>query len=110
MDEKFIRDRITELRMKKGVSEYKMSYDLGKSRGYIYNISSGKSLPPMKEFLSICDYLEVTPQQFFDSNTKHPELVQKGKRRKWSLNFSQNPFSFSFSFPIIHILVLFLTV
>ena len=77
MDEKFIRDRITELRMKKGVSEYKMSYDLGKSRGYIYNISSGKSLPPMKEFLSICDYLEVTPQQFFDSNTKHPELVQK---------------------------------
>ena len=77
MDEKFIRDRITELRMKKGVSEYKMSYDLGKSRGYIYNISSGKSLPPMKEFLSICEYLEVTPQQFFDSDTKHPELLQK---------------------------------
>lgn len=88
MDEKFIRDRITELRIKKGVSEYKMSYDLGKSRGYIYNISSGKSLPPMKEFLSICDYLEVTPQQFFDSDTKHPELVQKALLSMKDLNES----------------------
>ena len=88
MDEKFIRDRITELRIKKGVSEYKMSYDLGRSRGYIYNISSGKSLPPMKEFLAICDYLEVTPQQFFDSDTKHPELVQTALLSMKDLNES----------------------
>ena len=54
-----------------------MSYDLGKSRGYIYNISSGKSLPPMKEFLSICDYFEITPQQFFDDQVRYPELIQK---------------------------------
>ena len=54
-----------------------MSYDLGHSRGYIYNISSGKALPPMKEFLSICDYFEITPQQFFDDNTNIPELIQK---------------------------------
>lgn len=38
MDEKFIRDRITQLRLQKGVSEYQMSYDLGHSRGYVYNI------------------------------------------------------------------------
>ena len=54
-----------------------MSYDLGHSRGYIYNISSGKALPPLKEFLSICDYLDITPQQFFDDNTNTPELIQK---------------------------------
>jgi transcriptional regulator with XRE-family HTH domain len=77
MEESFIKDRITQLRLKKGVSEYQMSYDLGHSRGYIYNISSGKSLPPMKEFLAICDYLEVTPQQFFDESEEYPELVQK---------------------------------
>ena len=34
MDEKFVRDRITQLRLRKGVSEYQMSYDLGHSRGY----------------------------------------------------------------------------
>ena len=31
MDNEFIRKRITELRIKKGVSEYKMSLDLGHS-------------------------------------------------------------------------------
>lgn len=61
MDEKYIRERITQLRIQKGVSEYKMGYDLGHSRGYVYNISSGKSLPPLKEFLAICDYFEISP-------------------------------------------------
>ncbi|MBE6948976.1 MAG: helix-turn-helix transcriptional regulator [Ruminococcaceae bacterium] len=77
MDENYIRERITQLRLKKGVSEYQMSYDLGHSRGYVYNISSGKALPPMKEFLAICDYFEMTPQQFFDEGTQNPELIQK---------------------------------
>lgn len=77
MDERFIRERITQLRLRKGVSEYQMSYDLGHSRGYVYNISSGKALPPMKEFLTICDYFGLTPQQFFDENTHNPELIQK---------------------------------
>ncbi len=77
MQEDFVRERITQLRLKKGVSEYQMSYDLGHSRGYVYNISSGKALPPLKEFFAICDYFEITPQQFFDESTAHPELIQK---------------------------------
>jgi transcriptional regulator with XRE-family HTH domain len=86
LQEDFIRERITQLRLKKGVSEYKMSYDLGHSRGYVYNISSGKALPPMKEFLAICDYLEVTPQQFFDDSTQNPELIQKAVEGMKQLN------------------------
>ena len=54
-----------------------MSYDLGHSRGYVYNISSGKALPPLKEFLAICDYFQLTPQQLFDESTDNPELIQK---------------------------------
>ena len=77
MYESFVRDRITELRLKKGVSEYKMSYDLGHSRGYIFNISSGKALPPLKEFFAICEYFEITPQQFFDSSLSSPEVIQR---------------------------------
>lgn len=76
MNEDFIRERITALRLKKGVSEYKMSYDLGHSRSYIYNISSGKCLPPMSEFLEICRYLEVTPMEFFDTSVKNPALFK----------------------------------
>ena len=77
MYEDFVRERITQLRLKKGVSEYQMSYDLGHSRGYVYNISSGKALPPLKEFFTICDYFEITPNQFFDTNSQNPELIQK---------------------------------
>lgn len=77
MFEEFVRERITQLRLRKGVSEYQMSYDLGHSRGYVYNISSGKALPPLKEFFAICDYFEITPQEFFDTSTQNPELIQK---------------------------------
>lgn len=76
IDAEFIRTRITQLRLQKGVSEYKMSYDLGHSRSYVYNISSGKSLPPMAEFLQICDYFDITPGQFFDDSSKNPALLQ----------------------------------
>lgn len=76
MDTRFVRDRITQLRLQKGVSEYQMSYDLGHSRSYIYNISSGKSLPPLAEFLQICEYFGITPSQFFDDTCTNPILLQ----------------------------------
>lgn len=86
MDEQFVRDRITQLRLRKGVSEYRMSYALGHSRGYVHNISSGKATPPMKEFLAICEYFELTPQQFFDEGTQSPELIQKAVNGMKQLN------------------------
>ncbi|MDE6087327.1 MAG: helix-turn-helix domain-containing protein [Oscillospiraceae bacterium] len=72
--EDFIRNRITQLRMNKNISEYQMSLDLGHSKSYIQSISSGRAMPSMGEFLSICEYLEVTPKDFFDEHTKNPVL------------------------------------
>lgn len=86
--EKFVRDRITQLRMKKGISEYKLSYDLGHSRGYIYNITSGKSLPPLTELFSICEYFDITPAEFFDDKLANPELIQKAVEGLKKLNDS----------------------
>lgn len=63
-----------------------MSYDLGHSRSYVYNISSGKALPPLSEFLSICDYFGVTPQEFFDEGMKHPALIQTAVEEMKKLN------------------------
>lgn len=77
MTAEFVRERITQLRIQKGVSEYKMSYDLGHSRGYINNISSGKSMPSMLEFFSICEYFSITPIEFFDIGVKNPELLNQ---------------------------------
>ncbi len=76
MDEQFVRNRITELRIKKGVSEYKMSIELGHSKSYIQSISSGKALPSFSEFLYICEYLGVSPKDFFDTNIPDPQAVR----------------------------------
>lgn len=76
MDAKYVQERITQLRLQKGVSEYKMSYDLGHSRGYINNISSGKTLPSMTEFFAICEYFEITPIEFFDTKLSDPKLAK----------------------------------
>lgn len=74
MDVEFVRECITQLRIQKGVSEYKMIYDLGHSRGYINNISSGKTLLSMTELLAICDYFGISPVEFFDTKSNNPKL------------------------------------
>jgi len=54
-----------------------MSLDLGHSKSYIQSISSGRALPSMTEFLSICDYLEISPKIFFDDGIDNPNLIQE---------------------------------
>jgi len=75
--EKFVRDRITQLRLRKGISEYQLSHDLGHSRSYIYNITSGKALPPLAGLFTICEYFDITPREFFDDRLSSPELIHK---------------------------------
>ncbi|MBQ3100287.1 MAG: helix-turn-helix transcriptional regulator [Clostridia bacterium] len=77
MNAEFVRERITQLRLQKDVSEYKMSYDLGHSRGYINNISSGKALPSLSELFAICDYFGITVIDFFDNSVNNPRLLYK---------------------------------
>lgn len=77
MTAKFVRDRITDLRIQKGVSEYKMSYDLGHSRGYINNISSGKALPSLAELFAICEYFGISAVEFFNEKVENPQLMQE---------------------------------
>lgn len=73
----FIRDRITDFRMKLGVSEYQMSLELGQNRGYIQSISSGKAMPSLSGFLNICDYFQITPREFFDNSVEEPTTLNE---------------------------------
>lgn len=86
MDELFIRQRITQLRIQKNVSEYKMSMDLGHSKGYIQSISSGRALPSMSEFLTICDYFGITPLEFFDTNENEVILLKELNKEVSEMN------------------------
>ena len=63
--DEFIRSRITELRIRKDVSEHKMSLDLDKSGSYIRGITNGAALPSLKELFNIIAYFEMTPIEFF---------------------------------------------
>ena len=66
MYENFVPERLAELRTRKGVSARDMSLSLGQANNYINNIENKKSLPSMPSFFYICEYLGVTPQEFFD--------------------------------------------
>ena len=65
MREAFIGNRIAELVNARQISTDKMSDDLAQSKDYIDNIIEHKQFPSMQSFLSICDYLELSPAEFF---------------------------------------------
>ena len=68
--------RLAQLRSKKGVSARDMSLSIGQNHAYINNIESGKALPSMTIFFYICEYLNITPCEFFDTNSKNPEKLK----------------------------------
>ncbi len=74
-DTKFIAERITKLRMEHKVSEYQLSLDLGFSKGYIQAISSGNILPSLGALYKICEYFNITPEQFFSGNNSDSRLM-----------------------------------
>ena len=76
MYEDFLPERLAKLRTQKGVSARDMSLSLGQANNYINNIENKKSLPSMQAFFYICEYLEVTPQEFFDDENAHPEMLR----------------------------------
>lgn len=72
--------RLANLRMQKGVSAREMSLALGMNTSYINSIECGKALPAMKQFFYICDFLNVSPAEFFNTQQKHPnKLTQLNK-------------------------------
>ena len=58
--------RLTELRTQKGVSARDMSLSIGQNPGYIRAIESGTAFPTMANFFYICEYFNITPQEFFN--------------------------------------------
>ena len=77
MYEELIRERITQLRIAKKISERQMSLELGHNTSYIRDITSGRALPSMGEFLYICEYLGVTPEEIFHTEDNPSSVRQK---------------------------------
>ena len=84
MTEKDFSLRLAKLREEKGVSARDMSLSMGQNPGYINNIESGKSMPSLSGIFYICEYLNITPAEFFETDTQSPvhlrELIADLKR------------------------------
>lgn len=59
-------ERLAQLRNAKGVSGREMSLSMGQAAGYVNNIENGNNLPSLAMFFEICEYLDVTPRDFFN--------------------------------------------
>ncbi len=73
----FIAQRITQLRIQKGVSARDMSLSLGQNDNYINHIENRKAMPSLQALFWICEYFGITPQEFFDTDTNAPVKVRE---------------------------------
>lgn len=72
MYEELFYKRLAELRMKKNVSARDMSLSIGQAAGYINSLENKNGFPSMQVFFYICEYLEITPSEFFDEGNGNP--------------------------------------
>ncbi len=75
MEMKEFSQRLSVLRLKKDVSAREMSLSIGQSSSYINNIETGVGFPSMTAFFYICEYLGVTPSEFFDVSSSNPSKI-----------------------------------
>lgn len=71
----FLRTRISDLLTQRGISEHRMSLELGKGGSYIRAITNGLALPSVRELFNIITYFELSPAEFFEG------LEDKGSLR-----------------------------
>ncbi|MDE6088206.1 MAG: helix-turn-helix domain-containing protein [Oscillospiraceae bacterium] len=89
MDSDFISERIARLRTAQNISARDMSLSLGQSQSYINNIENKKALPSMQMFLYICEFLHITPAEFFDEAITAPDSFDEAVKVLKSLKKEQ---------------------
>lgn len=72
MNEKDFAERLAMLRTKKNVSAREMSLSIGQNPGYINHIETGQGTPSLTGLFYICEYLGITPHEFFDIESSNP--------------------------------------
>ena len=70
-------ERLAQLREDKQVSAREMSLAIGQNCSYINRIENKKTFPSMQCFFYICDYLQISPQEFFDDKSQAPHTLSE---------------------------------
>ena len=82
-------DRLLQLRNEKKISAREMSLSLGQNVNYINYIENGRNFPSMQGFFLICDYLKISPAEFFEKQQGHLDKNLKNVEIFQSLSKSQ---------------------
>ena len=53
-----------------------MSLSIGQNENYINQIENGKTMPSIQAFFYICEYLKISPKEFFDDDLRNPPQIQ----------------------------------
>jgi len=83
---KFFANRLASLRVRQGSSAREMSLAIGQSQNYINKIEGEKAYPSMAVFFQICDYLNITPKDFFDVGSLNPARLDELAKELYSLD------------------------
>ncbi len=89
MYEEMFGERLARLRSLKGVSAREMSLAIGQNESYINRIENKSSFPSMQVFFYICEYLEITPEEFFALDNPEPEELRNIMSDLKALNHEQ---------------------
>lgn len=81
--------RLSELRIQKGVSARDMSLSLGQNSGYVNHIENKQAYPSLPVFFNICEYLGISPEQFFSTEHKDQALISSISEDLKELNSEQ---------------------
>jgi transcriptional regulator with XRE-family HTH domain len=50
---------------------------MGQAHNYISNIENGKSAPSIQGLFYICEYLKISPKDFFDDGVNNPAKLNE---------------------------------
>ena len=89
MYEDFFAQRLASLREQKRVSAREMSLSIGQNASYINRIENKKAFPSMQGFFYICEFLGVTPGEFFSAENETPAALRELVHRLQKLSPEQ---------------------
>lgn len=68
----FFAQRIYQLRYERNISARELSLAMGQNSSYINRIENKLTLPSIQGFFCICECLNITPQEFFNTEVAYP--------------------------------------
>ncbi len=72
MVKEFVQEKVAQLREQANMTQRDLSLTLGMSESYINQVETGRTLPSLEAIEYICQYFQITVNDFFDLSKTNP--------------------------------------